>query len=314
MTKNSDAFIVDIIFHFRFFVVGVHMRQLLVATDFSARSDRAIRRASLIAHETGASLSLVHVVDSDRPDYLVSIDKEAAEKALVELSQTIRDIDGIACSHGVSLDNPFEGIVAFARLTQPDLLVIGSHRRQILRDAFMGTTAERVIRYSPMPVLMANGMPTGPYRHVMAATDLSAPSARAVGIMARLELASHAKLSLVRTIGIPEVGLMMRAPASLQDIERHIEARKAAATEDLRAFARTLPLAPHHVEVQAEGGTTAATILQAAAASNVDLLVIGTRGQSGLSRLLLGSVAAAVLQAATIDVLVVPPSEQGTAP
>lgn len=290
------------------------MKRILVATDFSPRSDRAIRRASLIAHGTGAALSLLHVVDSDRPDYLVSIDREAAERALAELSRTIHDIDGIPCSYAVALDDPFEGIVAFARVNQPRLLMIGPHRRQILRDAFLGTTAERVIRYSPLPVLMANGIPAGPYRHVMAATDLSAPSADAVGALGRLELASHAKFSLLQTIDLPEVGLMMRAPTPLQDIERHIEARKAAATEDLRAFARTLPLAPHHVEVLAEGGTTAATILQAAAASNVDLLVIGTRGQSGLSRLLLGSVAAAVLQAATIDVLVVPPSEQGAAP
>ncbi|MFN6952499.1 MAG: universal stress protein [Albidovulum sp.] len=290
------------------------MKRILVATDFSTRSDRAIRRASLLARKAGASISLLHVVDGDRPDYLVSLDREAAEKALAELSRTIRDIDGLACDYRVTLDDPFEGIVAAAGTMQADLLVIGPHRRQILRDAFVGTTAERVIRHSPVPVLMANGMPAGPYRHILAASDLSAPSADAVGVMARLDLAAGAEVSLFHAIDIPEVALMIRAPTPLQEIKHHIGSREAAAADELRTFAGTLPLVPQHCIARAAEGTTATAVLQAAATAEADLIVIGTRGQSGFSRFLLGSVAEAVLRSATIDVLVVPPADQIAAP
>ncbi len=290
------------------------MRQILVATDFSTRSDRAIRRASLLARKTGASLSLLHIVDSDRPDYLVSLDRAAADKALAETCRTIRDVDGLACDYQVTLGDPFEGIVAAAGARPVDLLVIGPHRRQILRDAFVGTTAERVIRYSSVPVLMANGTPSGPYRHILAASDLSPHSAEAVSALARLGLAEAAAFSLFRAVDVPEVALMIRATTSLEDIKHHIGAREAAAADELRAFAATLPLVPGNYIARAAEATTATVILQAAASAGADLVVIGTRGQSGLARFLLGSVAEGVLRSATIDVLVVPPPDPAITP
>lgn len=288
---------------------GVPMKRIVVATDFSTRSDRAMRRAALLARETGASISLLHIVDGDRPDYLVSHDRTAAEKALAELSRTIRDVDGLPCNYHLALDDPFEGIVAATKTLQADLLVIGPHRRQILRDAFVGTTAERVIRHSSVPVLMANGSPLGPYRRVLAASDLSPQSVEALGALARLDLAAGAELTLFQAIDIPEVALMIRATTPSHDINFHIEKRENAASEELRAFAADLPLTPRRCMARMAEGTTAIAILQASAKAEADLIVIGTRGQSGLTRFLLGSVAEAVLRSATVDVLAVPPPE-----
>lgn len=285
------------------------MRRILVATDFSTRSDRALRRATLLARQTGAALSLLHVVDGDRPDHLVSLDSAAAEKTLVELSRTVRDVDGIPCDYRLALDDPFQGVVAAAGTEAADLLVIGPHRRQILRDVFVGTTAERVIRHSPIPVLMANGNPAGPYRRALAAYDLSAPSSEAMRSLARLGLAAGVELTLFRAIDVPEVALMIRAATSSPEIRHHIEKREAAGTEELRIFAKTLPLEPSRCLARAAEATIPTAILQAAAGADADLIVMGTRGQTGLARFLLGSVAEGVLRAATIDVLVVPPAD-----
>lgn len=286
------------------------MERILVATDFSTRSDRALRRATLLARQTGALISILHVVDSDRPEYLVSLDRAAAEKALAELSQTIRHVDGLACDYRLVLADPFEGIVATARSQKADLLVIGPHRRQILCDAFVGTTAERVIRHSPVPVLMANASPLAPYRRVLAAFDRSQQSAAALSALARLDLAAGAELTLFQAIDVPEVALMMRATTPAHQINFHIEKREAAASEDLRGFAGALPLSPRYCMARFAVGTTAMAILQASVKAEADLIVMGTRGQSGLGRFLLGSVAEAVLRSATIDVLVVPPPDQ----
>lgn len=286
------------------------MKQIMVATDFSTRSDRALRRATLLARQTGALISILHVVDSDRPEYLVSLDRAAAEKALAELSQTIRHVDGLPCDYRLVLADPFEGIAAAARSQKADLLVIGPHRRQILRDAFVGTTADRVIRHSAVPVLMANASPLGPYRRVLAASDLSQPSVDAAAALKRLGMASGAELTLFQAIDIPEVALMMRATTPPHEINFHIEKREAAATEDLHAFAGALPLSPRHCIARMAEGKPGVAILQASVKAEADLIVIGTRGQSGLARLLLGSVAEAVLRSATIDVLVVPPPDQ----
>jgi nucleotide-binding universal stress UspA family protein len=285
------------------------MKTIVVATDFSTRSDRAIRRGLLLAREAGATLWLLHVVDGDRPAYLVVPDTQAAEKTLAEAAQTIRMIDGVACEHRVVTADAFEGILSATAEMAADLLVIGPHRRQILRDAFIGTTAERVIRDSAVPVLMANGMPVGPYRKVLAASDLSACSVEAVTALVRLQLAAEAPVILFRAVDVPEVALMMRASTTVEEIRHHVATREAAADDELRAFAATLALKPANSVARIAEGSTAATILKEAETAGADLVVIGTRGQTGLARFLLGSVAEAVLRSSPVDVLVVPPPE-----
>lgn len=62
------------------------MKQILVATDFSTRSDRALRRAVLTARQVRAELTLVHVVDDDQPNYLIERQKTAAAEILQQTS------------------------------------------------------------------------------------------------------------------------------------------------------------------------------------------------------------------------------------
>jgi len=156
------------------------VQRTMLATDFSERSDRALRRAVILTRQQGAALEIVHVVDDDRPRRLVDHEVNDARQLLAELARSLKDLDGVACATGVLLDDPFAGIVKAAAKASPDLLVIGPHRRQILRDAFVGTTAERTIRAVRCPVLMVNGPPVGPWRHVLMTTDLSEHSGNAL--------------------------------------------------------------------------------------------------------------------------------------
>ena len=156
------------------------MKTILVATDFSARSDRAIRRAVLLAHTFEAVLHMVHVVDDDQPARIVSAEEGAARALLSEQTRSLREIDGLQSDFSLVFGDPFEGIRASAQELQAGLVVIGPHRRQALKDMFVGTTAERTIRLSSRPILMANAVPAAPYRHALVATDLSDASASAI--------------------------------------------------------------------------------------------------------------------------------------
>lgn len=73
------------------------MQRIMLATDFSERSDRALRRAVLLPKMHQATLDLVHVVDDDRPRRIV--DREAAEARtlLRELGQTLKSDDDTTC-------------------------------------------------------------------------------------------------------------------------------------------------------------------------------------------------------------------------
>ena len=76
--------------------------------------------------------------------------------------------------------DPFDGILRTARTLKADLIVMGAHRKQLLRDIFVGTTIERVIRTGPYPVLMVNNEVQPPYRTALAAVDMSEASANAI--------------------------------------------------------------------------------------------------------------------------------------
>ena len=137
------------------------MQHIMVATDFSERSDRALRRATLLARETGAALTVLHAVDDDRPRRIVEHEQEDAEALLTRLTATLQEVDGVKAAMRVILGEASEAILLATREDTPDLLVIGPHRRQIFRDVFIGTTAERTIRSARCPILMANAAPVG---------------------------------------------------------------------------------------------------------------------------------------------------------
>src|SRR5690606_15538882 len=123
------------------------------ATDFSTRSERALKRAAMLSRQFSADLHIVHVVDDDQPEEMV---RQACERA-----QALLESEATALCSGaagepkavVLTGDPFQGIVQAASDARADLVAMGSHRRYILRDVFVGTTIERVIRTGPHPVL-----------------------------------------------------------------------------------------------------------------------------------------------------------------
>lgn len=287
------------------------MQKILVATDFSERSDRASRRATLLAREYGAELSLVHSIDDDQPRSLVDNETEIAEKLLGEQARSMREVDGLGCGFDVVLGDPFEGIAAAARDAAPDLLVIGPHRRQALKDVFTGTTAERTIRSSQTPVLMANGIPTGPYRHIMIAVDLSDSSAKTVEVVRRLGLDRRAHVTLLHVFDAPGNGLIAHSAMTREGAETYISGERVAADKTFIPFVERVGCEPAHRVLRFNETSVGEVVVATAAELSADLIVIGTHGRSGLARLMLGSVADEVLRKSDRDVLAVPSSVPG---
>src|SRR3954452_7228827 len=155
--------------------------RILAATDFSTRAQRALRRAGLLARDTGAELTLVHVVDDDQPQDLIAMERREAERILAEQISAIAEFRGAQCRLMVTTGDPFDAILRTAADLNADLIAMGAHRKQFLRDVFVGTTVERVIRTGPYPVLMVNNeVSSGPYRTVLAPIDMSDSSANAL--------------------------------------------------------------------------------------------------------------------------------------
>lgn len=284
------------------------MKSFLVATDFSERSDRAIRRATLLARTLDAALLLVHVVDDDQSRRIVKAEQQAADQLLAEQARSLREVDGLRCEFRVALGDPFEGIARSAREVNADLLVIGPHRRRPLRGVFIGTTAERTIRASDRPVLMAKATPAGPYRRGLVATDLSACSGGALRAVRALGLSQHLNLSVIHVFGALTTWAHARAALPEDRIKDSLDDEEESAAAALAAFVAKHGLDPMPQILEPETAPVADVICTAARNISADLLVVGTQGRTGIAKALLGSVTEELLRIADRDVLAVPPA------
>ena len=98
------------------------MERILAATDFSSRSQRALRRAGLLAQQTGAQLTLLHVVDEDQPPHLIELERAEGEAILNEQVGSVAELQGIHCRVVVTLCVAFDAIVRAAEATSADLI------------------------------------------------------------------------------------------------------------------------------------------------------------------------------------------------
>ena len=119
------------------------MKRILVATDLSTRSQRAMQRAALLAKAHGAELTLVHAVDDDQPKEIVDLEVRESSNFLHRQIESLPALRGVRCRPEVATGDPFDGILRAAEAATADLIVMGTHRKQLLRDVFIGTTIER---------------------------------------------------------------------------------------------------------------------------------------------------------------------------
>ena len=284
------------------------MQRIMLATDFSERSDRALRRAVLLARAHGAVLDLLHVVDDDRPRRFVEHEARLARQLLRELSHSLMSVEGVSCESAIVRSDPFEGIAQATKQRPPALLVIGPHRRDLLKDAFVGTTAERTIRSVDCPVLMVHGPPVGAYRHVLLTTDLSDNAKSALQRYLTEGLVVPTRHSILHVFDVMPLRLAMSGtlPKDEKDFivaEHRLQAMRALGEFVGKLDPYLMELVPRHLET-----TEATEIQQCAIELGVDLIVMSTRGQGSLARVVLGSVTQQVLQQALVDVMVIPPA------
>ena len=282
--------------------------KILAATDLSTRSQRALRRAGLLAQGSGAELVIVHVVDDDQLQDLVEIERREAERILAEQIGAIAEERGIQCRSMVVIADPFDGILRTAAALEADLIVMGAHRKQLLRNIFVGTTVERVIRSGPQPVLMVNNEVEGPYRTVLALVDISEPSANAVRVARTAGLTGGAHTTLLHAFFPLGKGKMAMAGLNQASIDEYTISERQKATDELAAFLAENDLCVREWPVRVEEGGAFEVISRVVEETRPDLLVIGTHGRSGLLKVLLGSVSEEVLRSLDVDILAVPPA------
>lgn len=143
------------------------IRKILYATDFSESSLPAARSALTLAKLSGAAVHVLHVIGefADRRKSLVPqeamtlLEREVEIHAVKEMEEFCSERFGadIPYSTEVVMGRPFEEILRKAQDLAVDLIVVGTHGRTGLERVIVGSTAERLVRSSPVPVLTVRG-------------------------------------------------------------------------------------------------------------------------------------------------------------
>jgi nucleotide-binding universal stress UspA family protein len=282
--------------------------QIVAATDFSTRSHRAVRQAGLLARPAAAHLHVVHVVDDDQPDDLIRMEKREAERVLSEQLASMPELQGVQVHPKIITGDPFDGILRAATEASADLIVMGSHRKQLLLDIFVGTTIERVIRKGSFPVLMVNNEAQHKYENVLVPVDLSNASAHALRVAQSTGLVIGEQATLLYAFIAPARGKMFMAGYDKSRVDSYIASERRLAGEEVAAYLSTNTLGSGW-SLRLEEGTPMAVISRAISEMRPDLLVMGTHGRSALTKALIGSVTEEALRSLSVDILAVPPAK-----
>lgn len=288
------------------------MTSVVAATDFSDAAGHAAERGAIVAKEQQARLDLMHVISGSSLSSLsklfqVSADVEARliDDARRLLDETIADIGkatSVRASASVKTGRVL-GEILLASETA-DLLVLGAHGLNPLRDLVLGTTAERVLRTCKRPVLIVKRPPRGVYERVIVPVDFSSYSAPA--LKTARQIAHNARITILHAFRVPFEGKLQIADASDETIRNYCEMERREAEKKIEELTRGSGDDAHRISLTVVRGDVSRVIFAKEEELSADLIVIGKHGQSMVKELLLGSVTHHVLAGSKCDVLVVP--------
>lgn len=292
---------------------------ILVATDGSRGSGAAEAYACALARSWGATLTVMRVLEFPpgmNPDY--PINRVYLGELMKEATRKLADVKARAADLGISVQShiatgiPSEEVLAVARAEETDLIVVGTKGKTGLEHILLGSTAERIIRMAPCPVLTvpverqrtegSEGAesPHLVLKRMLVPVDFSECSLDALEYGALVAQRSKAYLTLLHVLEPVSYGLDFTLP--------HATKREQIRTEltgRLSNLVSELTTAGVPSDFTMLGGLPADSVVDTARSRSSDVIVMGTHGRRGFSHVLFGSVAESVLRRSSCPVLTV---------
>lgn len=286
----------------------------LIATDLSPASNEALAQGFARARATNGRVAVctaqaivppLHALEPEL--YMVDIRAQLNDQPA--LADTLRKhVERVVPGETdfelfIEQGSAYAAVVERADEWQAELIVVGSHGYTGVDHALLGSVAERIVRYASCPVLVARPARRGV---VLVATDLSDPALPALEAGVREARARECSLVVLHALDTQvsasaAAGALLGAiPAGLP--EGALEARRQGARQLIETALERLGA---RGEVHVADGDPVSALKDLAEELPAALLVVGTRGRTGLKRVLLGSVAEKLIETAPCSVLAV---------
>ncbi len=296
------------------------LKNIIVGVDFSPFSQCALKQAARIALWNEAKLLVLHVVDTSIVNRLQEF--WSAKRALLESKATydklrdsaltrLVDLIGTPKSAAVQLDaatgSPFVELLRRVRDASADLLVLGSNGASDPSKG-AGVLATKCVRKAAAKVLLVRADHSEPFKKVVACIDFSETSHRVIEQAIRVAQQDEASLCLLHVFSPPWKGANYGPKPSAEDEQHHSDSLNERMQAALGPFEREI----HALQVETkvvENARESDGIVQFLDGSEADLVVVGTRGRTGISAILLGTVAEHIVRESPCSVLAVKPDD-----
>jgi nucleotide-binding universal stress UspA family protein len=294
--------------------------RILFATDFSECAARAWEYVLFLGRTCGARLDILHVLEFQPgmdPDYDVNrmYLEQLRKQAVRQLDELVNlaALSGLSAQGQITQGIPSHQIKEVAQQCDADLVVLATHGRTGLEHILLGSTAERAVRSAPCPVLTVRiakvqgeskqiepaAFPIS-IKHILVPVDFSDCSLEALEYAVQVSEQFKAMVTILHVLEPVAYGLDFTLRHEKED--RQVRERLRSRLSELTHLLAPQGLTAQHV---IRGGTPRDSILDCGREGEADLIVMGTHGRRGLSHLIVGSVAEAVLRHAECPVLTV---------
>jgi universal stress protein E len=300
-------------------------RILVAIADPSARSNKAMRRATALAHKTGASIELLNALPSAvspgiahaEAERFTRFEKQEHGRLLERMANRLRREEIVVNTHIETGYPAAEAILRQVRLTKADLLIIEARKHNIFARLLLTQTDFELIRRCPVPLLIVKGPAAWRRPRVLAALDPFHANDKPSELDAEIVTAADAVAALVggsvhaahiyrpplRLIPGMEMDPRLLAAIPVQEKRYQAEIRK----QFYAALSR-------HGIAKSRGhllcGDPTIELPVVARSVRAGLVVMGAMSRSGLKRIFIGNTAEQVLDSLQCDVLIVRPSNR----
>jgi len=283
--------------------IQIPPRAILLATDLTARSDRALSRAQLLAKNWQSRLVAVHAVTQDHSASSRVLDApmpHTAPDLLQDARERLRcDVMGAMVDSAIVVERgkPIEVISRTSKTQKCDLIVTGTGSNDTLSRMGLRRTIGQLVRRLGVPVLRVRQKADTSYRSILVGIDMTDASQRA--LQTASALFPDQPLSVLHAYEPPLPGSVV------DDVQRREESRQAAMKECLQFIASGMSNVQCPFKLFVGNGWPSTLIHQHVIDHNIDLVVLGAHDRGSILDILFGSTAVEALNALPCDVLIV---------
>lgn len=267
------------------------LKSILVAIDFTESSEDVLKNSITVAKTFNSKITLVHILPDDINNEKVGLlVKKAATAKLEEANDRIVK-EGIETGSPIlEYGNYCDKIVNASNKLGTNLIIVGSGNKLKGGALQLGTTTEKIIRKSNKPVFVVKIGQILDIKNIVCPVDFSKESGRALNSAIIISRMVGAKLVILSVYPEFKHNFAQLDAAQINE-SRYLEHKKEFST-----FLETFNLIDLNFEKQIVGGHPSEEILKCIEKNSSDLLIMGTTGKSGISKILMGSVTERVIR------------------